>query len=95
MLTANRIFMAGASRDHSLTIVCNNGLGTATDNVLYGFDDGDQRSTEMLLFGVGSQNGNRQTWGRWDEPLGEFVKPHYLRAHFDMSFKEKAKSSAN
>ena len=95
MLTANRIFMTGASPDHSLTIVCNDGLGRATGNVLYGFEDGDRRSTEMLLFGVGSQNGNHQTWGRWDEPLGQFVKPYYLRAHFDRSFKKKAESSAD
>ena len=55
-----------------------------------GFEKDNQRSTQMLLFGVGAQSGNRQTWGQWDEPIAQHAKPYYLRAHFDMSFKEQA-----
>ena len=54
--------------------------------MLYGYEDDAQRSTEMLLFGVGARQGNLQTWGQWQEPLDQRAKPYYLRAHFDTSF---------
>ena len=89
MLVSNRVLLGNASRDQSLTVICRDGLGTAAYNVLYGYDDGQQRSTEMLLYGVGARSGNRQTWGRWQEQLDQFAKPHYLRAQMDFDFKKR------
>ena len=88
MLGFNRVFLSGPS-DMSLSVVCEDGLGTAAFNVLYGYEDDAHRSTEMLLFGVGARQGNLQAWGQWQEPLGEYAKPHYLRAHMDFDFKKR------
>ena len=89
MLAGNRIVLGGADPQHSLTVICSDGLGTAAWNHLYGFDDGAQRSTEMLLFGVGHRDGNRQSWGDWAPVLDAHARPRYLRAWLDMAFKEK------
>ena len=89
MLAANRIFLAGPSPDHSLTVICSDGLGTAAANVLYGHEQDGQRSTEMLLHGVGARQGNLEAWGQWQEPLGQYARPYYLRAHMDFDFKKR------
>ena len=89
MLAGNRIFMAGASPNHSLTVVGSDGLGTAAGNVLYGHEQDGQRSTEMLLYGVGARAGNLQTWGRWQELLEQFARPYYLHSRMDFDFKER------
>ena len=57
--------------------------------MLYGYEDDAQRSTEMLLYGVGARSGNRQTWGRWQEQLDQFAPPYYLRARMDVDFKKR------
>ena len=89
MLGFNRVFLAGPSPDMSLSVLCSDGLGTAAYNVLYGYEGDGKRSTEMLLFGVGSRLGNRQVWGQWHEPLSQFAKPYYLRARMDADFKKR------
>ena len=89
MLAANRIFLAGPSPDHSLTVICSDGLGTAAANVLYGHEQDGQRSTEMLLHGVGARQGNLEAWGQWQELLGQYARPYYLRAHMDFDFKKR------
>ena len=89
MLAANRVFMGSSGAEHSLTVMCADGLGTATENVLYGVQDGEDRSTEMMLFGVGVRGGNRQAWGRWDEQIADFARPYYVRARFDRQFRRR------
>ena len=87
MLGHNRFLLGGVSSDHSLTVICADGRGLATNNVLYGSADGDRRSTEMLLFGVGSRSGNIQSGDGGKEPIGQFARPYYLRARTDDGFK--------
>ena len=89
MLGFNRVFLSDPSPDMSLSVLSSDGLGTAAYNVLYGYEDDAHRSTEMLLFGVGARQGNLQTWGQWQEPLGQYAKPYYLRAHMDFDFKKR------
>ncbi|MAE67007.1 MAG: hypothetical protein CMJ18_22330, partial [Phycisphaeraceae bacterium] len=89
MLGFNRVFLSGPLTDMSLSVLCADGLGTAAYNVLYGYEDDTHRSTEMLLFGVGARQGNLQAWGQWQEPLGQYAKPYYLRAHMDFDFKKR------
>ena len=89
MVAANRVFLGGPARDHSLTVICSDGLGTVTENVVYGGRDGDDRSTEMLLYGVPVRRGNQQTWGSWDTQIDQFAEPYYLRGRLDMEFKQK------
>ena len=89
MLGFNRVFQAGPSPDMSLSVHCSDGLGTAAYNVLYSYEDDAHRSTEMLLIGVGSRQGNHQAWRQWQEPLGQYAKHYYLRAHMDFDFKKR------
>ena len=91
MLGFNRVFLSGASPDHSLSLICLDGLGLAVDNVVYGFDDGKERSTEALLYGVRVRDGTQQTWGQWKKQLDQFAKPYYLRAHFDFQDFKRSK----
>ena len=88
MLDHSRVFLGGASPHHSLTVVCPDGRGVVTGNVLYGHDDGAERSTEMLLYGVPVSHGTRQAWGQWAEPIAQLGQaPRYLRARVDFDFK--------
>ena len=92
MLACNRVVMAGSDRDHSLTVICSDGLGTAACNHLYGCADDRGRSTEMLLYGVGASMGNRESWGQWQPLLEQYGRPYYLRAWLDMAFKARWES---
>ena len=91
MVLLNRIFLGGPSADHSLTVSCSDGRGTVADNVLYGFRKGKQQSTEMLLYGVASCNGNIEASGDWKRQIDQFQKGYYLRAHVDQKFVQKRK----
>ena len=77
------MFLSGDSRDHALTVITLDDFGLVTDNVLYGFDDGKERSTGMLLYGVLVRDGTRQWRGQWTEQFEQFTKPVYLRVRVD------------
>ena len=94
MLAGNRVILSGPDAHHSLTVICSDRLGTVAWNHVYGFDDGERRSTEMLLFGVGHREGNRQSWGDREAVLDGHAPPRYLRAWLDMAFKEKFDGTA-
>ena len=90
MLGHNRVFLGGPASDQSLTVICNDGRGVVSNNVLYGFDDGAERSTKMLLFGVAESHGTRQAWGQWEKPIEQLSrKPDYLRARMDFDFRKR------
>ena len=89
MVLFNRVFLSAPSPDMSLSVLSSDGLGTAAYNVLYGYEGDAHRSTEMLLFGVGAHQGNLEAWGQWQEPLDQYAKPYYLRAHMDFDFKKR------
>ena len=90
MLAGNRVFMRGTGGgDQSLTVICPDGLGIATDNLLYGFREGARHSADISLEGVPVREGNLVGWGTWVDILDGFPKPNYLRAHMDFDFKKR------
>ena len=89
MLSLNRIFLDGPSSDHSLSVICEDGGGLVTDNVLYGFGEAEKRSTNMLLYGVAVRTGNLQLMGNWQPQIRQFPKPYYLRGHVDWDFRKQ------
>ncbi len=89
MVAGNRIILSGPDEHHSLTVIGADRIGTVAWNHVYGIDDGDRRSTEMLLFGVGHRAGNGQSWSDRHAVLDGHLPPRYLRAWLDMGFKEK------
>ena len=86
--------MSAGAAHWPLSVGHNGGVSNFRDseaayNVLYGYEDDAHRSTEMLLFGVGAHQGNLEAWGQWQEPLDQYAKPYYLRAHMDFDFKKR------
>jgi hypothetical protein len=89
MLIGNRVVLAGPDSNHSLTVVASDGVGTAADNVVYGREEGERRSTPMLLYGVGARSHNLQVWGKWPHLMAPAGTVSYTHATFDRdSFKK-------